>query len=192
MIVELPAGRSSESRYTISNYKGPDREQISHQWTSHHSVGFNAGVMVMSLKKMRAQSKRYDAVVKRVAWEYGNDDQVVLNYWCSLEPGNGTFTQLDHAWNVFHASDPADPQLHADSSMTARKNRGAQVVVCAQRRGLPTQTRRAFGTPMRQTCGANRRTSSQMVYDQPKRPARCCSGCTSSEWLALVRQEPVS
>ena len=111
------AGRQSmDSRYTIQYYKGPDREQISHQWTSQNSVGFNAGVMVMSLKKMRAQSKRYDAVVKRVAWEYGNDDQVVLNYWCSLEPGNGTFTQLDHAWNVFHAANPADPQLHAASS----------------------------------------------------------------------------
>ena len=111
------AGRqSTDSRYTILYYKGPDKAHVSWQWKSHHSKGFNAGVVVMSLKKIRAQSKRYDAVVQRVGWEYGNDDQVVLNYWCSLESGNGTFTQLDHTWNVFHASLPADPLLHAASS----------------------------------------------------------------------------
>jgi lipopolysaccharide biosynthesis glycosyltransferase len=64
--------------------------------------GFNAGVMLMSLDRLR-QTKFMENVASYWAFENGANDQITLNMQC-----NGTHSVLDPIWNVYQER-PKDP-----------------------------------------------------------------------------------
>lgn len=101
------SARKSVHPYVFKNIKGPPefKEAVKLRFRKNMGVvaaqgrseNFNAGILVIELDKWRTPEFAY--AVEKVALEYSNDDQTVLNYFCQ-----GNFTELPTEWNMFNAT----------------------------------------------------------------------------------------
>jgi len=103
------AGRQSVVEHYLGRYQGPDKEVIAP--TLENLVTFNAGVVIMDLDILRNDSA-YERTVQKIAFDYGNDDQVTLNMWCQ-----GAYTKLDPKWNVFNNMGGLDTTLELGEAL---------------------------------------------------------------------------
>ena len=101
------SARKSVHPYVFKNIKGPPEFKAAVQSRFRENMGlvaapgraenFNAGILVIELDKWR--TPEFANAVSKVALEYSNDDQIVLNYFCQ-----GNFTELPTEWNMFNAT----------------------------------------------------------------------------------------
>ena len=87
------------SAYVRDHARGPPAWVRDTRARFARARGFNAGVVLMRLARLRGGDGAFDRTVRRVAVEYGNDDQVTLNVFCA-----GNFTPLAKEWNMFHVA----------------------------------------------------------------------------------------
>jgi lipopolysaccharide biosynthesis glycosyltransferase len=108
------AARKSVSDGFTKNFIKKDRQllkQFGVNISSISAVGFNAGVMLMSLQKLRNSYTLKDIFnfrsIRDILTKIGENDQTILNFYC-----NGKFYELNPSWNVFLFSGKITDPLH--------------------------------------------------------------------------------